>query len=495
MSEKKKIFMCGLCQESNAFNPIFMPLSNFHRMSMETSGYGDDNAARVYLSTQNVECTYGVSLHSNSGGPLADEVVEFFINDTVEKIKNAGELDGVLLLLHGATMSESCGDVCGYICETVRQLVGEKAIISAYFDLHGNITEKIAENVDIICGYLEYPHIDRNQTSERAARLLCDMLFGAKYKLARAAVPSIAPANAYTTTSGALKTLKEKAKAMVASGKIIDYSVFQVQPWLDTPVMSSAAIVIANDEQTAIDAANELALDSFNSRVEIQGSPLLSISDVIEKALNNKSGKPIILADSADSIGAGSPGDCAQIVAELLPYSDRLRAATDVRDIPTVRKAFEVGVGNTAEFFIGASAAPNLSKPVQITAKVKSLHDGYFIAQGPISKGALVGMGKTAVLQINKLYIRVSEQGNGAFDANAYRSFGIPVELCDIISIKACTSFKASYASFTDEIYNASTPGAACPDLLSLDYKERPKPLYPFEEITEDDIAPAKIYR
>ena len=104
-------------------------------------------------------------------------------------------------------------------------------------------------------------------------------------------------------------------------------------------------------------------------------------------------------------------------------------------------------------------------------------------------------MGKTAVLQVNKLYIRLSEQGNGAFDANAYRSFGIPVEMCDIISIKACTSFKASYACVTDEIYNASTPGAACPDLLSLDYKNRPKPMYPFEEITEDDITPAKIYR
>ena len=86
MSEKKKIFICGICQESNAFNPIFMPLSNFYRANMETSGYGDDRAARDYLATQNVECVYGVSLHSNSGGPIADEVLDFFMNDTVEKM-------------------------------------------------------------------------------------------------------------------------------------------------------------------------------------------------------------------------------------------------------------------------------------------------------------------------------------------------------------------------------------------------------------------------
>ena len=117
MSNQKRIFMCGISQESNTFNPVYASLARFYVHSMEHSGYADDRGAKDFLATQNVECTYGVVMRSNSGGPLTDETVDFFIKDTVEGIKAAGKLDGVLLMLHGATMSESCDDVCGKICE------------------------------------------------------------------------------------------------------------------------------------------------------------------------------------------------------------------------------------------------------------------------------------------------------------------------------------------------------------------------------------------
>ena len=495
MSSKKKVLICAFTQESNSFNPLIMPLSAFSNGNIKECRNDCDVGAVSYLVTREVECVYGIAMHARSGGIVSDESVEYFLRDTLGIIEAQKPLDGVLLVLHGATMSESHDDVCGYICESVRGAVGEHAVISTVLDLHANVTEKMAQNADYMCGYHEYPHIDRRKTGERAARVLWEHLARGRKYMARAAVPTIAPAHAYTTVKGGLKALKLKAQAMIAEGRIADFSVFQVQPWLDNPLVSSAVLVIADDPDTAREVADMLAAESFQCRQEIQGEPMMSADQVIQKALENNSEKPVVLVDSADSIGAGSTGDSADVLAALLPYADVLYAATEVRDVPAVAKAFEVGVGNTAEFVIGATMAPKLSQPVTVTAKVKSLHDGSFYMNGPMSKGAKCWSGRTAMLEVGKLLIRVSETGMGSNDVNFYRSFGVPFERFALVSVKACTSFRASYGEYVSEIYNAATAGAAGTVLRQLGFERLPRPLYPFAEITEDDIVPARVYR
>lgn len=496
MNQRKRVLICGIEQESNCFNPLPMTMASFNRVGAETSGYQNAKGVREYLQAMDVECVYGLHMRSaGSGGPLDPQVVDHFLKDTLAVIEQAGRLDGVLLLLHGATMAQDCDDVCGYVCETVRKAVGENVILSGSFDLHGNITERIAKNLDYICGYWEYPHIDQRQTGERAARMLYERLCGTPLRCARASIPSLAPANAYTTTKGALLALREKAQVMVASGQIADYTVFQAQPWLDHPEVASAVIVIAADEQTAVDAANELIKDNFNCREELQGEPLLTVDEVVERALANESGKPVILVDSADSIGAGSVGDSASVLEALLPYADRLRGATSVTDPAAVERAFALGVGATAEFTLGATIAPQLSHPVTVTATVRSLHTGNFFGRGPILKNSELKPGKVAVLEVGRLLIRVGLKDIGAPDVNFYNSFGITVENRQLVAVKACTSFRASYEPIAGEICNANTAGAACPVLRDLPYKRLPKLTYPFEEIIEKDISFAKCYR
>ena len=203
----------------------------------------------------------------------------------------------------------------------------------------------------------------------------------------------------------------------------------------------------------------------------------------------------MILVDSADSIGAGSTGDSASVVEALLPYADQLCAATSVCDKPALDKAFALGVGATAEFTLGATIAPNLSRPVTLTAKVRSLHSGTFSLLGPIYRGATLNPGRIAVLEVGKLLIRVGEKDVGAPDMNFFNSFGISVPLCQLVAVKACTSFRAGYEPIAEEICNANTAGAAGPVLTDLPYRRLPKPTYPFEEITMDDVTPAKCHR
>ncbi len=91
------------------------------------------------------------------------------------------------------------------------------------------------------------------------------------------------------------------------------------------------------------------------------------------------------------------------------------------------------------------------------------------------------------------IHISCLTQNNG--DLNFYRNFGIEPTLCRLVSLKVCTSFRAGYEPISAKICNASTPGAACPDLMALPYKNLPTPFFPFSEISEDMISEPKCFR
>ena len=495
---KKRVFVCSIQQETNAFNPIISTAAMYGRGKCESligtkSMIGGMIAP---LLEAQLSLAYGLAWGASSGGPASDGVWKDFLKDTLDRISGEGPFDGIGICLHGATVSESNDDVCGEIVSAVRALVGEAVPIAVAYDLHANITLRTAQSVDYICGFHEYPHIDQYRTGERAATLLLSHLEGKPLKTAYATVPMIAPAHAYTTREGGLFELFREADALVESGEIADYSIFEAQPWLDVPEISSAIVVTAKDEETAKRIADHLNMRHFGLRKELQGSPLMPIGEVIEKALANNTGKPVVLVDSADSRGAGSTADSAAVIGELLPYRNELKAAVGISDAPAVDKAFKLGVGGVADFTLGATVAPNLSTPVLVKdARVRSLHQGDFINVGPIARGARVSCGRVAVLEVGKILIQVSEHSRSERDIGYFRSFGIDPEFCQLVSVKACTSLRAAYTPISAEICNTATPGAAGTVLQDMPYKKRPSPLYPFEEITEADISNAVCYR
>ncbi len=235
-----------------------------------------------------------------------------------------------------------------------------------------------------------------------------------------------------------------KKEAFKKEKKIENYSIFQVQLWLDVNGTASMIVVRGRDKETAGKVAAELALLEFEIRKDLLGGTLLSVDDVIRKAIRNKTGKPVVLADAADSPNAGACGCSAYILEKLLPYKDILTTAIGLIDIPAVEKTYKVGVGNTADFTLGAAIAPELSKPITVNATVKSLDDGHFKYTGPQEHGKEFFLGRTAVLSIGKIFLHAIERGRMG-DPAFYDAFGISPKKCDLVCIKACTSFRAAY--------------------------------------------------
>lgn len=487
-----RILVCEFHQESNSFNPVLTTRQDYELHGiLEGNGLLETNRdtrtllGGIYsvLEEHRAEIVSACGMWCDSGGPVEHAVVTEFLEKTEAVIRGKQPFDGACVSLHGATQSTEMEDVCGYILEVLRERLGPKAVIAAGFDLHANITEKIRRSADYVCGYQTYPHVDFYETGCRTARLCLRALEGGgETAVVYSAAPMIVSASAYTTRHGEFKKLMDYGKELVAQKELIDFSVFQAQPWLDVACCAGAVVsVAARDTAAAALYAGGLIRRLWSIRYSMKEN-LLPIEEIIALGERNNTGRPILLIDSSDSVNAGACGDSAAVLQAILKTGSSVKAAIPVIDVPAVKKAFQVGVGNTAVFSIGATKDTASSQPVVVTAKVRSLHDGSFINEGPAMAGSDNSLGKTAVLRIGMVDVLVSSVVTHPGDPQFYRNFGIEPLFYQMLVIKACTSYRAAFEPLAQQIYYADTPGAAALNLRRLPFAHVPKSYYPFAD-------------
>lgn len=496
-----KILLCEFRQESNTFNPIVMGMDYF------TSGYADEGQVAYERVKARPIAAHGmidaieeaggevvptIFLDAPSGGRVDDDVFEHVKQRVKYYIDKAGEVDAVCISLHGATCTVSEDDACGALLKYIRELVGDKPI-AASFDLHANITKRMLKYADIICGYQTYPHVDFYETGYRAGKLCMQMLAGKKFVKAAVTIPMLIPPSGFTNLEGPFKELIDTGNALVADGTLIDYTVFPVQPWLDIPELASVVVTIAEDSEVAKEQADRLAQQLFEKRDEYTPE-LMSVDEIIDIAEDPKSVKPIVLADSADSVNGGAVGDSPVVAMRLAERESQIQAGMFVVDPEAVQKAFETGIGNCAEFSVGAGYTYGMPGPFREVGMVRSLHDGNFRAEGPANKGVPGSMGLCAVISFGNIDILVSEKCDHSGDPQLFRHFGIEPTMYDLIVVKANTSFKVPYGKFAGQICYADTPGAGASNLKRFQWQNISENMYPFDLPEDYKLEKAKVY-
>ena len=259
MNEKKRILVCEFHQESNTFNPVVaepehfnsgMPFEGEEMTKLRLNTRHSVQGAVTAIREAGAEAIPSMYFRAPSGGRVSDKVMEMLKEGIKRHLDAAGQIDGVYAALHGATCTESEDDACGAIIEYVRGLIGDDKPIAVSHDLHAKVTEKMLRNAQIVCGYHTYPHLDFYETGYRAGKLLMEKVAGSEAKMVTVAIPMLIPPAGYTTQAEPFKSLITMGDEMVASGKIQDYSVFAVQPWLDIEEIDSRVITIGEDGST-----------------------------------------------------------------------------------------------------------------------------------------------------------------------------------------------------------------------------------------------------
>ena len=336
----------------------------------------------------------------------------------------------------------------------------------------------MVKNSDIICGYHTYPHVDIYETGRRAAELGIQIFKGSiKPYTAHSLIPMIVPASAYTTSTPPFSELMKFGQSLVESGELLDFSVYQMQPWLDVGTGGSSVLAVSDDKKKAERYAKEMASRLYAMRHEFK-SNLYSVDEIIDIAGRNDSGKPVILNDFADSSNAGAAGDSADVIGRIIELKSDVSALVYINDAPVADLCKRLGPGSHISTHLGGTKSKKLHSPVLIEGTVKAVFDGVM----SFGKDSWVDMGPSAVIQVRKTVIIVCHEHRFNGNPRLFRCFGYDPADFRMVVVKACTSFRAFYAPLTDLIYPAATRGSASSNLLSFKFTRLPRSFYPFSD-------------
>jgi microcystin degradation protein MlrC len=481
----ERILIGQFKQESHSFVPGRTDVADFEH---DAARRGAETLIRVgnremdgYLDSADehgVELVGTIDMWSHSGPIVADAAFEKYTTEILEGIKETiDSIDGVMLGLHGAMVTESFDDAEGEILERVRNLVGPDMAIAATFDLHTHMTQKMASNADIIVGYQTCPHVDLKRTGNMAMDVLIKTIRGGvkpaisirKFRM----MTSSEPHDDRVFPNNEVISMLHDAEKDPA---ILTASMFCTQPWLDISDLGWTSVVVTD---AAPDLGQKTADAIAQKAWELRDNYIVDKMDAdvaIDAALAGTG--LFAFSEGADSTTAGGLGDGNLLLKVLLKRDIDVPVAVMVRDPEAAAACVAAGVGGEVATTLGGKLNPDFYSPVDVIGTVKTLTDGRYINEyGGIRP---VDMGPTAVLQVGNISIMVTSGKPRMVDYEAYKSVGINPLLFRIIQPKSAGAYREYYEKIATCI-DIDVPGPAGSDLTALPFTRIPRPLWPWD--------------
>jgi microcystin degradation protein MlrC len=474
---------------------------------------------------------HSVSAFATPAGLVTSEAFETFVTAITDVIKQhvsgdgrvTGGVDGVLLALHGAMVTDTYDDGDGEILRRVRAVVGCDIPIAVTLDLHANVSQAMTDAANIIVSYKTYPHIDMKETGEHAGRLLQDAMAGkTKPVTMRAVRPMVEEANSGRTDVGPMIERLQRIRDYEAEPRNGALAVSinagfptDINSYVGPTVLCTYDSLVNTELGNASkhrDFIESLADDIWNRRHDVLNT-FLSVSeasciagDFLKRKHHSsndgtrlKSG-PLVIADYADNPGAGSYGDATALLTALLSYKG---TDDDNSTVQITNAAFVPIVDPEAVQYIfdhynagdvitrdrpivyGGKVDPRFGgDPLTATAgTVLTLsEDGVFTGTGPMIGGLTLSFGKTAVIRVDdRIDVLLVSDAHQILDLSQLITFGIDPCSKDVIVVKSMQHFRAVFEPIASKIIVADSGALATPDMRKLIFEKVPRPIYPLD--------------
>lgn len=390
-----RIAVGGIHTECSTYSPVLMQREDFRILA----GAGLTGAEYfAFLPAPDVAPDVEVVplFHARAvpGGPVSRACYEAFKAEFLAMLRDSGPLDAVYLAMHGAMKVEGLWDAEGdWIC-AVRATVGPDLPIAVSYDLHGNLSQQIIDQIDIFAAYRTAPHIDVRETMSAAWGMLLDTLRnGLRPMVAWAPVPLLLPGERSSTEDEPAATLYAALPGYDTRPGIWRADLMIGYVWADEPRATAAAVVTGTDPEACKAAAESIAQNFHAARDSFRfgpvTGPLAEMLDLAEACTT----APLILADSGDNPTGGGVGDRADVLAALLARDFQGAVLAGITDRPAVEACMRAGINARIVLRIGASLDP-AGVSVEREAEVLSLHPG----PSPAEDQAVIRVGGATVV-------------------------------------------------------------------------------------------------
>ncbi|MGA8103705.1 MAG: M81 family metallopeptidase [Candidatus Acidiferrales bacterium] len=415
-------------------------------------------------------------------GPLTKDTFEALSDSLISRLRQEMPLDGVLLGLHGAMVSESFPDADGELLRRVRHTIGSTMPLVVTLDYHANVTDEMVRWPDAMIGYDTYPHIDQAERGLEAAEIISRMVRdGMRPKLALARRSLFPHILRQLTAEGPMAAAIALAHQLEQAPDMVSVSVAAGFPYSDVPDTGFSVFAVARDDQKVAARAAERVADFVWSRREEFQATLPSPAEAVREAIAQPAGLTV-LVDVGDNLGAGTPGDGTVLLAELLRQQVH-GALVLLCDPQAVSAAVHAGVRQRLRVAVGAKVDTFHGSSVEIEGVVRTISDGVFKNIGPMRDGVVDDQGRTAVIDTGGVLVVLTERRMPMWNLQQLRAIGIEPNRLSIIVVKAAIAYRAAYVPIARRIIEVDTPGLAAADVRTFSYKRLKRPMYPLDSI------------
>jgi microcystin degradation protein MlrC len=478
-----RIAIGGISHETNTYCRAMTSFADFHVLRGErllgTAGRETDVGGAVGAClARGIEPIPLLHAWAQPSGTIERAAYERLRDELVDRL--SGEtVDGVCLALHGAGVADGLEDLEADLVAAVRQVAASVPVV-ATFDLHGNVTQAMADLLDGVFACHQYPHVDLHEQGERAIELIERLAVGGP--ATRSAVerlPLLLPTT--TTFEGPGRLMLARMLDAEREPDVIDVSWFHGFPYTDVAHVGSQVVVTATDPTVARGTARRMAAELWAAR-DVFRPVSIDAPEAVRLAVQQVAavGGPVVINETSDNCGGGAPGDGTHLLRALLEAGVRNACFGFIVDAVAARAAHEAGVGASLELQLGGRTDQLHGAPLPVRAYVKALHDGRLILSA-MGKGAPLDLGPLARLVVDGLDIVVGSVRSQTFDPGPFVAVGIDVRDYAIVALKSSNHFRAGFAGIARAIVTADPPGLTTHHIEVFPRQRCSEPLWPLD--------------
>lgn len=488
-----------LAHETNTFNTNKTTISNFER---EVLIEGRSEILRARTNTKSglggvIEASqeYGWDLSvnlcasANPTGTLTVACFELLVAKLLAPLEEEPrQVDGILLLLHGACVVDGFDDAEGELLERIRSRVGPRIPIVCTLDLHANVTPKMAALCNSLVALRTYPHVDQLETALRGAAILNEAMHGRiRPTQVIAKRPQLHGLDRGRTNypGSPMQTLIDRAEAVELTEKgILSVSICAGFPAADVDFVGPSVTVTLD-----LGAENEIEIDTLVARAQaiaeefmdycwemrdFSSVELVSPEVAVARAAELQRTGHVILAEMTDNPGSGHYGDATNLLRALLQgtivHGLRSVAFYSIYDSQAVQHCKSIGIGGCGWVEVGGRHGIG-GGTLKLFGQVVVLSDGRFEAHGGVCGGTWQNLGESACLRLSAQWdrpdaysagagVRVTDVDTGAFtgfelcitsnkqqalDQAQLINLGIDPRRKEVLALKSMNHFRADF--------------------------------------------------
>ena len=436
-----------------------------------------------------------VSANPNPSGTVTDDAFEQITRVILDAVETKGPIDGALLHLHGAMVSESHEDAEGELLARLRGRLGPEIPVVVTLDLHANVTQLMADNASALIAYRTYPHIDQYERAWQGAELLeCAMQGEIRPRTVIARRPMLFGLDHGRTQRGPMAELIARGEAIEQRGEALVVSICAGFSHANIhDVGPSVTVTVDAGGSPQGQAIAEEFMDYAWETRAFTTVKLLSVAEVVALARHGKPGdKPLVVADYTDNPGGGGYGDATALLKGFVANGINSVAFHAICDPEAVQQGMQAGIGARTTLFLGGKTDPAMGgPPLALYGEVACLTNGRFIAYGPMGGGVERNYGPSMVFRVGGIDIIVITNNGQATDLAQFTSLGVDPTRYRTVAVKSMQHFRAAFEPIAREVVLVDT-GALCSETYTPELFTRVRrPIWPLDPIPDPRTRPA----